>query len=216
MSKQSRRPNRAARHVKPPVKSTKSRWPLSSSASWTLGIAVVVAAALGASFMLGGKSNSSGVTAAAALTVGSSAPSFSGTDVISGQAIDAKSLAGKNVLYYFSEGAGCQACMVQIQALQQHLAHLQQAHLTLVSITNDNDSTLGDAASGYKITTPLISDADRSLTKRFGALGGGMHVDTASHTFILVDKSGKVRFDKDFPSMWVDVPALLKQLPKVA
>jgi peroxiredoxin len=217
MSKQSRRPNRATRHVKPPAKSTQTRWPLSSTTTWTFGILLLVAALLGGTFLFGGAKTSGSVAGEAApLALGSNAPSFSGTDVISGQAIDAKSLAGKNVLYYFSEGAGCQACMVQIQALQQHLVHLQQAHLTLVSITNDNDSTLGDAASGYKITTPLISDADRSLTKRFGALGGGMHVDTASHTFILVDKSGKVRFDKDFPSMWVDVPALLKQLPKVA
>jgi peroxiredoxin len=216
MSKQSRRPARAARHQKPAVKSTHSRWPLSTTASWTFGAVLLVAALLGASALLGSTSNGSAGAAAAALAVGSTAPAFSGTDVVSGRKIDSRSLSGKNVLYYFSEGAGCQACMVQIQSLQQHLVHLKQAHLTLVSVTNDNDSTLADAASGYQITTPLVSDANRTMTKRFGALGGGMHADTASHTFILVDKSGAVRFDRDYPSMWVDVPALLKLLPKVA
>jgi peroxiredoxin len=214
MSKQSRRPNRAARNVKPPVKSTQTRWPLSSTASWTLGIALLIAVALGASFMLGSPGNAA--RAAGPLAIGSSAPSFSGTNVITGQPVDAKTLAGQNVLYFFSEGAGCQACMVQIQALQQHLAHLTRDHLTLVSITNDNDSTLAAAATGYKITTPVVSDPGLTMTKAFHALGGGMHADTASHTFILVDKSGKVRFDKDYPSMWIEPSSLLELLPKVA
>lgn len=48
------------------------------------------------------------------------------------------------------------------------------------------------------------------------ALGGGMHADTASHTFILVDKSGKVRFDQDYPNMWVEPSTLLKLLPKLS
>jgi peroxiredoxin len=214
MSKQSRRPNRAARHVKPPLKSTTSRWPLSSTASWTLGISLLIAVALGASFMLGSPGNAA--RASAPLSIGSSAPSFSGTNVLTGQPVDAKTLAGQNVLYFFSEGAGCQACMVQIQALQQHLVHLTRDHLTLVSITNDNDSTLAAAATGYKITTPVVSDPGLTMTKAFHALGGGMHADTASHTFILVDKSGKVRFDKDYPSMWIEPSSLLKLLPKVA
>ena len=43
-----------------------------------------------------------------------------------------------------------------------------------------------------------------------------MHADTASHTFILVDKSGKVRFDQDYPNMWVEPSTLLKLLPKLS
>jgi hypothetical protein len=43
-----------------------------------------------------------------------------------------------------------------------------------------------------------------------------MHANTADHTFVLVDKTGHVRFIKDYPKMWVDVNDLLRQLPKVA
>jgi peroxiredoxin len=118
-------------------------------------------------------------------------------------------------------GVMCQACLVQIQALQQHFAHLKNLHMTLVSITNDDASTLAMAGRDYKITTPLIADADRTIVKSFGVMGGvpfgvGMHADTANHTFVLVDKSGKVRFIKDYPRMWIDVNALLMQLPKVS
>lgn len=115
----------------------------------------------------------------------------------------------------------CQACLVQIQALQQHFAHLKKLQLTLVSVTNDDPSTLALAARDYKIATPLIADDDRTIVKSFGVLGGipagvGMHNDTADHTFVLVDKTGHIRFIRDYPNMWVDVNHLLEQLPKVS
>lgn len=73
----------------------------------------------------------------------------------------------------------------------------------------------------YEITTPLIADSDRKIAKSFGVLGSipagdGMHDDTTDHTFVLVDKTGHIRFIKDYPKMWIDVNTLLKQLPKVA
>ena len=214
MSKQSRRPNRAARHqnVSPAGKTT--GWRPSQNLYWLVG-AVAVLALVGATFLVGGKQNAN---AAGPISVGAVAPRVIGTDVLTGNRIDSVQLAGKNVLYYLNEGVMCQACLVQIQALQQHVAHLRGRHLTLVSITNDDASTLAQAARDYKITTPLIADTDRSITKSFGVLGGipngvGMHADTANHTFVLVDRNGKVRFIKDYRSMWADVNTLLKQLP---
>jgi hypothetical protein len=56
------------------------------------------------------------------------------------------------------------------------------------------------------------------LTVNFGAVGGGMDMGTnmADHSFILVDKSGKVLFHKDFPNMWITTAALLEQMPSVS
>jgi len=81
---------------------------------------------------------------------------------------------------------------------------------------HDNDSTPVAAATGYKITTPVVSDRGLTMTKAFHALGGGRDADSASHTFILVDKSGKVRVDKDYPSMGIGSRPLLKLLSKAA
>lgn len=215
MSKQSRRPTRAARRQKPPAPATHG-WRPTKNLYWLAAVAGAVVL-LGASFLIGGKSSSS---AAGPVEVGQLAPVVSGRDVVTGREVRSKDLAGKDVLYYLNEGVMCQACLVQIQALQAHVADLNARHLVLVSITNDSASTLAQAAADYKITTPLISDANRAITKSFGVLGGipagvGMHADTANHTFVLVDRSGHVRFVKDYPNMWVDVNTLLKQLPHV-
>jgi thioredoxin-dependent peroxiredoxin len=218
MSKQSRRPNRAARHQqkKPPVSSRQGWWP-SKNLYWVA--ALVFAVGLIAAVSVIGKGGNA--NAAGPLKIGAVAPRVVGKDVQTGQRIDSKQLAGRKVLYYLSEGVMCQACLVQIQALQQHFQHLQRDHLTLVSVTNDDPSTLAQAARDYKIATPLIADQNRTIVKSFGVLGGipagvGMHNDTADHTFVLVDKSGHVRFIKDYPKMWIDVNELLKQLPTVS
>jgi peroxiredoxin len=216
VSKQSRRPTRAARHNTSRVEST-NRWRPSKNLYWLVAL-VVALALIGATFFIGGKPNAN---AAGPIKVGARAPTVVGRDVVSGQEIRSKDLAGKNVLYYLNEGVMCQACLVQIQALQQHVSHLNGRRLTLVSVTNDDTSTLAQAAADYRITTPLIADTNRAITKSFGVLGGipagvGMHSDTANHTFVLVDRDGRVRFIKDYPKMWVDVNALLKQLPKLS
>jgi peroxiredoxin Q/BCP len=192
-------------------------WRPSVKLYWLVGL-LAVAAVIGATFVVG---KGSDANAAGPIKVGAVAPQVVGRDVVSGQTVDSKQLAGKDVLYYLSEGVMCQACLVQIQALQQHFNHLKGRHLTLVSVTNDDPSTLAQAASDYKITTPLVADTNRKIVKSFGVMGGipagvGMHNDTADHTFVLVDKTGRVRFVKDYPKMWIDVNALLKQLPQVS
>ena len=196
---------------------THQSWRPPKNVYW-LAALVAAAAVLGATFVVGKGSNAN---AAGPIKVGARAPRVVGRDVVSGRVVDSKQLAGNDVLYYLSEGVMCQACLVQIQALQQHFNHLKGRHLTLVSVTNDDPSTLSMAASDYKITTPLIADTNRKIVKSFGVMGGipsgvGMHNDTADHTFVLVDRSGHVRFVKDYPKMWIDVNALLKQLPKVS
>lgn len=218
MSKQSRRPNRAARHqTPPPAGMHQGGWHPSRNTYW-LFAAVAAAALLGATFLVGKGSNAN---AAGPVEVGQKAPAVTGRDVVSGREITAAQLRHKNVLYYLNEGVMCQACLVQIQTLEQRARDLRQRGLTLVSITNDDAATLAAAARDYKITTPLLADSSRQITKSFGVLGGvpfgvGMHTDTANHTFVLVDRSGTVRFVRDYPNMWVDVSTLLRQLPRLA
>jgi thioredoxin-dependent peroxiredoxin len=191
---------------------------LSKNAYWAVGALVLVVALIGGSFLIGGKSKVGPGVAASALPVGSTAPAFSGRDVLTGRQISASDLAGKNVLYYFSSGSSCQACMVQAQALQRDMVMLHKAHMSFVMITNDSASTLRAAANGYQLAVPMVADPQGMLTSSFGAVGGGMDMGDhmADHSFVLVDKTGTVRFHKDFPSMWITTSALLKQLPSVS
>jgi len=191
---------------------------LSAGHYWFIGL-VIVAALIGGSFLVGGNSSDgpTGVNART-LAVGSAAPTFSGTDVITGKKIDSATLAGKNVLYFINSGSTCQACMVQAQALQRDQSLLGRAHITLVMVTNDQAPALLAAAHAFSLTIPMVADPTGALTSRFGAIGGGMNmgVNEADHSFILVNKAGIVLFHQDFLGMWITPTALISHLPKMS
>ena len=180
---------------------------------WAAG-ALVIAALLFVSSLA--DSNRPGASSGiSSLAVGSRAPHFAGTDPLTGQLIDSTYLAGRNVLYYFSAGSTCQACMTQAQALQHDAAQLLRDHITLVMVTNDSATSLAASARSYGLTIPMVADPGGVMTSRFGAVGGGMDMgaNTADHSFVLVDRHGIVRFHEDFPGMWISTSALLHRFP---
>ena len=151
------------------------------------------------------------------LPVGSSVPSFSGRDLISGKMITSRSVYTHKTLLFFSEGVMCQACFQQIQGLEKFGADLKQRGIQLVSITPDSPGALRQAVGQYGIHTPMISDESRAMSEAFNTLGQGMHSDTPGHAFALIDK-GKVLWYRDYwlapdRTMYVDPQKLLRDIP---
>jgi peroxiredoxin len=138
-----------------------------------------------------------GVSEGTGLPVGSAVPTFSGKDVVSGKTITSASIYDHKTLLFFSEGVMCQACLQQIQGLQQVGSALEQRGIQLISITPDSSSSLTMAAQDYGITTPLIPDPNRTISSAFNTLGLGMHANTPGHAFALVYQ-GKVLWYRDY------------------
>ncbi len=196
--------------------------------SWKLGLiglgAVVVALSFVLPGVLGSKSPSeaaiakkAGVPVGDGLPAGMSVPAFAGTNLLNGEQISSKTVYDKKTLLFFSEGVMCQACFEQIQGLQKFGASLAKRGIQLVSITPDTPGDLEQAARGYGITTPLISDESRSISEAFNTLGKGMHSNTPGHAFALLYR-GKVLWYRDYylpPSNTRYVPPqkLLAQIP---
>jgi peroxiredoxin Q/BCP len=138
-----------------------------------------------------------GVSEGTGLPVGSAVPTFSGQDVVSGKTVTSASVYDHKTLLFFSEGVMCQACLQQIQGLQQVGSALEQRGIQLISITPDSSSSLTMAAQDYGITTPLIPDRNRTISSAFNTLGLGMHANTPGHAFVLVYQ-GKVLWYRDY------------------
>ena len=158
-----------------------------------------------------------GVDQGAGLPVGSSVPAFSERNVETGQPISSKSVYGKKTLLFFSEGVMCQACFEQIKGLERFGAVLHTRGIQLISITPDRPGDLKQAISQYRITTPMISDDDGTMSEAFNTLGQGMHGNTPGHAFALVD-TGKVLWYRDYwlppaRSMYVEPAKLLADIP---
>lgn len=206
--KKAKQSRQAARVAAPPVR-VKGRRP---RGFWTsrrggvvgLGVIVVISLSFVLPDVLGNKSPSDaaqakalGVAAGAGLPAGSAVPSFSATNLLTNTPVTSKSVYAHKTLLFFSEGVMCQACLEQIQGIQQVGDQLAKRGIQLVSITPDSTGELKQAAQQYGITTPLIADTSRAVSAAFNTLGQGMHSNTPGHAFALIYR-GKVLWYRDY------------------
>jgi len=137
------------------------------------------------------------------------APDFTLTDT-SGKQVSLAALRGKNVLLYFSEGAGCQACLVQMAQIEKDPSFAAEGLTVLPIVMNSKDQITADmTANGVR--TPFLLD-DGSVSTAYGTIGKGMHADLPGHSFVLIDKAGKQRWYGEYPSMFLSTTDLLKEV----
>ncbi len=172
---------------------------------WWIRIASVVATvaviAVVAAMMLSSRQETSATTRVA--------PDFTLTDT-SGASVSLAALRGKNVLLFFSEGAGCQACLIEMAQIEKDPGFAAAGLTVLPIVMNSKDQIAADmAANGVR--TPFLLD-DGTVSKAYGVLGKGMHAELPGHGFVLIDKAGKQRWYGEYPSMWLSTTDLLKEV----
>jgi peroxiredoxin len=221
----SRHPDKEARRAerlaaKAALERAEHRRHLRSIAISALVIAVVVGGL--AVILTAGRSGTTLAGASATqtqrgLAPGETAPSFHVRDVVSGREVTLGTLSGHKTLLFFSEGASCQACLVQAADLQSSPA-LRGAGIQLVSITTDPASVLGEVAAQYRLRTPLLADSDSRMSRAYGMLGrGGMeHPEQDGHAFVLLDGHGKVLWQQAYPEMYVAPQQLVSNMGAAA
>jgi peroxiredoxin len=118
---------------------------------------------------------------------------------------------GENVVLYFSEGAGCQSCIVQMGELEKKATELAEANITVLPIVmNTRDQILRDTVANG-VTTPFLLD-DGAVADAYGTLGNGMHAGLPGHSFVLIDTEGQQRWYGEYPSMWLDPAELMNEI----
>jgi peroxiredoxin len=174
-------------------------------------VGLIAAALVTVAVVAGGGSGSS--PAGQSTASGDIAPAFALTDVVSGKQVTLHSLAGHRTLLFFSEGVGCQPCMVQAANLQNSKG-LTSARIKLVSITTDTPGNLAQAASQYGIRTPMLADPTTRMSAAYGMLahGGMQHPGEDGHAFMLLDPNGRVLWHQAYPQMYVQPSQLLADM----
>jgi len=137
------------------------------------------------------------------------APNFTLTDT-SGASVSLASYKGKNVLLFFSEGAGCQACLIQMNQIERDPAFAAAGLTVLPIVMNTKEQIVADMAAN-EVRTPFLLD-DGTVSTEYGTIGKGMHEGLPGHSFVLVDKAGNQRWYGEYPSMYLSTSDLLKEV----
>jgi peroxiredoxin len=181
------------------AESRRHRWHLVLSIVAVLAVAGVLAA-----MMLSSRPKTSAATRVA--------PSFTLTTT-AGNQVSLADYRGRNVLLYFSEGAGCGSCLQQMGAIEKDTATFTKAGVTVLPIVmNTRDQIMKDMST-YGVKTPFLLD-DGTVSKAYGTLGRGMHEGLPGHSFVLIDANGVQRWYGEYPSMWLSPADLLSQIHK--
>ena len=138
------------------------------------------------------------------------APDFTLTDT-SGTRHTLAQHRGENVLLYFSEGAGCQSCIVQMGAIEKQASAFAKQDVTVLPIVMNTAEQISADMASNGVTTPFLLD-DGTVSKAYGTLGKGMHAGLPGHSFVLIDKQGQQRWYGEYPSMWLAPQQLLREI----
>lgn len=140
------------------------------------------------------------------------APGFT-LSTTAGKTVTLADYRGKNVVLYFSEGAGCGSCLQQMAAIEKDQAAFDKADIVVLPIVmNTRDQITHDMAT-YGVKTPFLLD-DGTVSREYHTIGKGMHDGLPGHSFVLVDASGTQRWYGEYPSMWLKPADLLSQISK--
>lgn len=178
-------------------KSRKSR--RTARFAWGAGV-VLIAAAVAVGLATSRPNESTAMRAA---------PPFTLTDT-SGETRSLSDFRGQNVVLYFSEGAGCQSCLVQMAEIEKASSQFAAANLVVLPIVmNTREQIVADMALN-DVRTPFLLD-DGAVSASYGTIGKGMHSNLPGHSFVVIDATGMQRWYGEFPGMWLNPDDLLAQ-----
>jgi len=129
------------------------------------------------------------------LNPGDTAPDFTLADDQGGQ-VTLSDLRGRKVIVYFYPAAMTPGCTKQACDFSDSLESLRGEGYEVLGISPDNPEKLATFREHDALTVTLLSDADRTVMKQWGAFGEkklyGKTVEGVVRSTVVVDEQGAV------------------------
>jgi peroxiredoxin Q/BCP len=131
-----------------------------------------------------------------AVEVGAQAPEFS-LQSTEGGSLSLADLRGKKVVIFFYPKDDTPGCTVEACDFRDHQRALEKAGAAVIGVSKDGMDSHNRFKQKFKLTFPLLVDADSATAKAYGAFGpktsyGKTSEGTIRSTF-LIDETGKVQ-----------------------
>ena len=123
------------------------------------------------------------------LKAGDKAPDFTLQDAF-GKSYKLSSYKGKSpVIVYFYPKAGTSGCTKEACGIRDDWSKFKQNNIPVLGISTDDKPAIKKFIDDYKLNFPLLSDADKKVSKEYGVVG--MLGYDKRVTFI-IDKNSKI------------------------
>jgi peroxiredoxin Q/BCP len=123
------------------------------------------------------------------LKTGDKAPDFTLQDAF-GKSYKLSIYKGKTpVIVYFYPKAGTSGCTKEACGIRDDWSKFTQNNIPVLGISTDDKPTIKKFIDDYKLNFPLLSDADKKVSKEYGVVGISGYDKRI--TFI-VDKNSKI------------------------
>ena len=77
-------------------------------------------------------------------------------------------------------------------------ARFRSLDTELLSISPDSLESWAEWVDAYGVETPVLSDPDNRVATAYGVMRWGMPTGEPGHTFVLVDREGRLRWIQDY------------------
>ncbi|NJN48311.1 MAG: peroxiredoxin [Candidatus Competibacteraceae bacterium] len=139
------------------------------------------------------------------LKVGDVAPPFTGKTT-DGSAVSLTDYADKKLVLYFYPKDDTPGCTQQACSLRDYNAEIRDRGAEVLGVSTQDETSHQRFSEKHRLTFPLLADTDKTVSKSYGAIGGGGLLNTmvsvlglASRITFIIDEQGKIAHIIDGP-----------------
>lgn len=129
------------------------------------------------------------------LKQGDKAPAFKAKDQ-NGTIHQLKDYKGKKLALYFYPRDNTPTCTVQACNLRDNYEALQQAGITILGVSTDDEQSHKKFETKHQLPFPLLEDSEHKMVNDYGVWGPkkfmGKEFDGTHRTTFLIDEKGKI------------------------
>ena len=129
------------------------------------------------------------------LDAGKQAPAFT-LKAADGEKISLSGFKGKYVVLYFYPKDDTPGCTLEAQGFNKVLGALDKLGAAVIGVSKDSLESHCKFRDKYKLSFPLLSDADGKVLEAYGAWGDkvmyGKKMKGIIRSTVLIDKAGKI------------------------
>lgn len=152
------------------------------------------------------------------LKIADPAPAFSGKTT-DGKTVSLADYAGRKLVLYFYPKDDTPGCTRQACSLRDYQREIREKGAEILGVSTQDTASHQRFTEKYRLNFPLLADPDKTVSRAYGAIGGGglkglalNALGWANRITFIIDEQGRIVHIIDDPSCSNHAEEVLKQL----